>query len=211
MEKFITAGSLAIMEHRFRAALINSLGGFKSVCLVGTKHEGKSNLAIFSSIVHLGANPPLVGMIVRPDSVERHTYENILANGFYTLNHISSAMVEQAHQTSARYKREESEFECCGLTEEYRNEFFAPFVKESKVKIGLMLRETKAIELNGTILVIGEIQQIHLNESSIGADGFIDLEATDTVTCSGLDCYHSTIRLGRYSYAKPDKWPSRIG
>lgn len=76
-------------ETRYRAAFVNSLGGFKSVCLVGTKNsQGKTNLAIFSSIVHIGANPPYIGFVVRPDSVERHTYENILETKFYTLNHL---------------------------------------------------------------------------------------------------------------------------
>ncbi|MFN6039875.1 MAG: flavin oxidoreductase, partial [Bacteroidota bacterium] len=65
-------------EQRYRATFINSIGGFKSVALIGTKNSsGQTNLAIFNSLVHIGANPPLLGFIVRPDSVERHTLENI--------------------------------------------------------------------------------------------------------------------------------------
>lgn len=199
------------MEQRYRATFINSLGGFKSVSLVGTKNKaGKTNLAIFNSIFHLGANPPLVGMVVRPDSVERHSYENILETGFYTLNHLNQSIFINAHQTSARYKREESEFEKCKLTETYLNNFKAPYVKESSVKVGLLLRDTKRIELNDTIIVIGEIKQVHLEESIISPDGFIDLEAAGSITCSGLDSYHKTERMGRLSYAKPYTWPSFI-
>ena len=77
------------MEQRKRANLINSIGGFKSVCLIGTtNNENQNNLAIFNSIVHIGANPPLIGFFVRPDSVERHTLANILNTEYYTINHI---------------------------------------------------------------------------------------------------------------------------
>jgi len=211
MTKYYSETTINSMEQRYRATFINSLGGFKSVSLVGTKNKaGKTNLAIFNSIFHLGANPPLVGMVVRPDSVERHSYENILETGFYTLNHLNQSIFINAHQTSARYKREESEFEKCKLTETYLNNFKAPYVKESSVKVGLLLRDTKRIELNDTIIVIGEIKQVHLEESIISPDGFIDLEAAGSITCSGLDSYHKTERMGRLSYAKPYTWPSFI-
>ena len=47
------------MEDRKRIALINSLSGFKSLNLIGTiNNQGQTNLAIFNSVVHIGANPP---------------------------------------------------------------------------------------------------------------------------------------------------------
>ena len=58
----ITRGEIQSLNQRYRAQLINSLSGFKSANLIGTQDgEGKSNLAIISSVVHLGANPALVG------------------------------------------------------------------------------------------------------------------------------------------------------
>lgn len=209
--KAIHSSDLAGMEQRYRAACINSLGGFKSIQLVGSKSkDGQSNLAIFNSIVHLGANPPLIGMIVRPDSVERHTYENILATGFYTLNHIHEEMYVRAHQTSARYPRNESEFIQCGLNEEYKDGFYAPYVQESKVQIGVALRDKIHIPLNKTILVVGEIVSVYLPESALQADGFIDLEKAGTLAGSGLDSYHRTSVLNRLSYAKPGSDPSPL-
>jgi len=199
------------MEQRYRAAFINSLGGFKSVNLVGTKNKaGQTNLAIFNSIVHIGANPPLIGLVVRPDSAERHTLENILETSFYTLNHLNEDIYEKAHQTSARYPRELSEFEAVGLTEDYKNDFFAPFVKESTIQMGIELRERIDFSINGTIFLIGEIKQVYYPAESLQADGFLDLEVAQSVTCSGLDSYHRTQKLGRLSYAKPDKWPDSL-
>lgn len=211
MQKHISNAEIRAMEQRYRATFINSLGGFKSVNLVGTKNKtGQSNLAIFNSIVHLGANPPLVGMIVRPDSVERHTYENILESGFYTLNHLNETIYKQGHQSSARYLRSESEFEATGLGEEYKNSFFAPFVKESHIQIALELREKHELSINGTILIIGEIKEVHLPQHALLPDGYVDLENAGTITCSGLDTYSKTTKLARLSYAKPGKMPSEI-
>jgi flavin reductase (DIM6/NTAB) family NADH-FMN oxidoreductase RutF len=206
MQKFITSKALNGMEKQFRVHLINSLGGFKSVSLVGTADEnGNSNLAIFSSFFHVGANPPLVGLIFRPSPPERDTLRNMIETGFYTINHINETIYEQAHQTSARYEKGISEFEITGLTTEYKNDFFAPFVAESKVQLGIEFKEKLEISINNTTLIIGEIVQIYVPENCMYDDGFIDLEKANTITCSGLDSYHKTIQLDRLSYAKPDK------
>ena len=62
---------MALEKHK-RAHFINSLGGFKSVSLVGTSDkEGNSNLAVFSSIFHIAANPPLIGLIFRPSTLSK--------------------------------------------------------------------------------------------------------------------------------------------
>ena len=202
--KHITDKELEQMEQRFRASFINSITGFKSVALIGTKNNAnQENLAIFNSIVHLGSNPALIGMIIRPDSVERHTLENIEETGFYTINHILESFVEQAHHTSARYPRNVSEFEASGLTPFYRADFFAPYVKESTVQIGMEFKTKINIPINNTLMIIGQIKSISLPEKAISTDGFIDLEITKTITNSGLDSYHRTERIVRLPYAKP--------
>ena len=53
-----------------------------------------------------------------------------------------------AHYTSAKFDKEESEFEECHLTEEYLDGFTAPFVKESRLKIGMKFEESIPIEIN---------------------------------------------------------------
>ncbi len=202
---------IAAMEQRYRAAFMNSLGGFKSVVLVGSADpQGNHNLAVFSSLIHIGANPPLCGLIFRPDTVERHTLENIENSGKYTINHLSEEIYQQAHQTSARYPRNISEFETTGLTPEILDSFSAPFVAESRVRFSVEMREKIPLGLNGTILIIGQIMQVHLMDGILQPDGFIDLEAAGSLTCSGLDSYHLTQRLARLTYAKADSWPQEV-
>ncbi len=196
-------------DKHFRTNFINSLTGFKSVALVGTKNQaGKTNLAIFSQIIHVGANPALLGILFRPHTVPRHTLENILDTHAFTVNHIAASFVAQAHHTSARW--DVSEFEACGLAPQYSENFSAPYVQQATIKIGMRLVERKGIEINHTILIIGSIEEVILPETVVADDGFVDLEAAGTVTCSGLDTYHTTSKIARFDYAKPDRHPSII-
>ncbi|PCC10696.1 flavin reductase family protein [Pseudoalteromonas sp. JB197] len=198
-----TKARIAALEKHTRTHFINSLSGFKSANLIGTQDsQGNTNLSIVSSVIHLGAHPPLIGMIIRPHSVPRHTFENILATSVYTINHVNSAIYQQAHQTSARYDKNESEFAATGLTPEYLNEFSAPFVQQSRLKYAVKYIEHQHLAVNGTELVIGEIMDVYLDEAALQSDGFLDLQAIDTVAISGLDSYHSTNKLMRLPYAK---------
>ena len=205
---YLSKDKIAAMDKKYRASLINSLSGFKSVSLIGTINKNKKeNLAIFSSVVHIGSDPALIGFIQRPHSVERHTLENILETSFYTINHISKSIYKQAHQTAARYEKNSSEFTEVGLTPEFRENFIAPYVLESSVKYGLEFVERIDIKVNGTILIIGRVVEILVPENLITEDGYLDIEKGSSLTCSGLDSYHMTERIARLSYAKPNSLP----
>lgn len=205
-QKHFTTELLETLEKQYRTHFINSLGGFKSVSLLGTINNVKeTNLAIFSSIFHIGAHPPLIALIFRPSPPERNTLSNILETGYYTINHINESIYKQAHQTSARYDESISEFDITGLQPEFKNGFLAPFVKESRIQFAVEFKEKIDIALNDTSMVIGEIKEVYVPENCISEDGFLDLEKANTITCSGLDSYHKTVRLDRLSYAKPNK------
>ena len=196
--------SIMSLNKNKRVQFINSLGGFKSVSLIGTSDlDGNENLAIFSSIFHIGANPPLIGLIFRPSPPERNTYNNIINTGFYTINHINESIYRKAHQTSARYDQTESEFEITNLKPEYKDNFFAPYVAESNIQLGIEFKEKITIPINNTTMIIGEITQIYIPENCLSEDGFVDIEKANSITCSGLDSYHKTVQLDRLSYAKP--------
>ena len=206
MEKHVSYEDLMLMEQRQRVNLINSVGGFKSVCLISTRDKNhKTNLAIFNSIIHIGASPPLIGFIVRPDSADRHTLSNSIETGYYTINHINETIYKKAHQTSARYPKEISEFDAVGLTPLYKDNFAAPYVNESVIQLGIQFKERVDIAINNTSLIIGQIQHIYFPKKCLCEDAFLDLEKANTVTCSGLDSYHKTQTLARLSYAKPNE------
>lgn len=204
--QYLGASDIKEMERRSRTQLINSLSGFKSINLCGTiSKEGVTNLSLISSVVHIGADPALMGFIMRPVTVRRDTYNNILETGQYTFNHLNANVFKKAHQTSARYPVEISEFEAASLTEIYSDALTAPYVAESHIRIGLEFVEKMPIPVNGTLLMIGKVTEIFFPEDCWLEDGYLDIEKAGSITTSGLDTYHSTQKLARLSYAKADR------
>jgi flavin reductase (DIM6/NTAB) family NADH-FMN oxidoreductase RutF len=204
MESCFDLKSLMEMEGRYRANLINKIAGYKTANLIGTRSgSGLENLAVFNSVVHIGANPPYLGFILRPTTVDRHTYENLKEAGFYTINQVTGRIHQQAHRTSANYPGTQSEFEACGLKPFYIEGFQAPFVGESAIKLGLAFEEEHLVKCNGTRLIVGKVMHLILPQGVISEDGDIALEDLDTVAIGGLDTYYSGSKLGRYGYCRP--------
>lgn len=191
-----------------RLKIINSVTGIKPANLIGSIDDGgNTNLAVFSSVVHLGSDPALLGFISRPQTAEvGHTYRNIQENGYYTINHIHPEFIKNAHYTSAKFDEDISEFERCNLSEEYINDFKAPFVKESSFKIGMRFKEAIDIKINGTVLMIGNIEHLILPDAAIVNDD-IDLEVTNGVGISGLNSYYSLKKIDSYPYVKVNEVP----
>ena len=184
--RHITAADISAFEKVYRLNLVNGLPGFKPANLVGTSApDGQTNLAIFSSVLHLGSDPAVLGMVTRPTTVPRHTYQNIKDNdGCFTLNHVPLSLIAQAHYTSANFEDNISEFEECGFTAVHRDGFPAPYVAESPLSIGLRLRE-----------------------EGLRPDGTLDLVALGEAAISGLDGYHEVLPPQRFGYARPGTFP----
>ncbi|MBJ33896.1 MAG: flavin oxidoreductase [Flavobacteriaceae bacterium] len=195
------------MDKIFRLNLINSCTGFKSANLLGTKSlNGVSNVAVFSSITHLGSNPPLIGFILRPTTVPRDTYRNIKDTGIFTINHIYSDIIEDAHHTSAKYPDEISEFTKTALEEEFLGNFAAPFVKGAKIRLGCRYLNEYEIKENDTLLLVSSIEHVFVADLDIQQDdGWLKLENANTVAINGLDGYATTKLLDRFAYARPKK------
>ena len=195
------------MDKIFRLNLINSCTGFKSANLLGTKSlNDVSNVAVFSSITHLGSNPPLIGFILRPTTVPRDTYRNIKDTSVFTVNHIYSDIIEDAHHTSAKYPDEVSEFTKTGLEEEFLEDFPAPFVKGAKIRLGCRFLNEYEIKENDTLLLVSAVEHVFIADQDIQQeDGWLKLENANTVAINGLDGYATTRLLDRYAYARPKK------
>ena len=204
-----TESSINNLPRVQRLNLINSITGIKPGNLIGTKsNAGISNLAIISSVVHLGSNPPYIGFILRPSTIDRRdTYENIIENCFYTINHIPSNFVEQAHYTSAKFDKEISEFEQCKFTEEYLSDFPAPFVKESKLKIGLKHVESIPISINNTMMIVGKVLHIFGDSKALSPEGYLDLDLLDSAGIGGLNTYYKLKKIKQFPYARVAELP----
>lgn len=208
--KSLNRDEISSLDKRFRANLINSVSGFKSANLIATKSKaGVNNVAVFSSVVHLGAHPPLLGFIMRPTHVERHTYENILESGYYTISALPIQMKSDGHQTSAKFDKSVSEFDQTELKPEFNGDF-PPYVKQSPIKILCEFKSDIRIEENDTHLIVGEIISIKIEEDIVANDGFVDLAKAKVATISGLDAYHEVLPGSRFPYARPNDDPKQV-
>jgi flavin reductase (DIM6/NTAB) family NADH-FMN oxidoreductase RutF len=202
----LTQLELKELERRYRGNLINCLSGTKPAMLVGTRNDhGLNNLALFTNIFHLGADPALIGYVQRPVGESGDTYRNIIENKHYTFNLVGENIIEKAHQTSARYDASVSEFDACGLTPEFIDGFKAPFVAECAIKIGLELVEEIPMKINNTILVIGAVQHIFLPEELLQDDGNIKLTSAEAMSVLGLEQYYTPEFIEQKGYAKVPK------
>ncbi|MFV8393992.1 flavin reductase family protein [Flavobacterium sp. LB2P6] len=203
--KHISRDDISQMEKIERLNLINSCTGYKSANLLATKSlDGKSNVAIFSSVTHLGSNPALIGFIMRPTTVPRDTYKNILEKGYFTVNHITLDMIEDAHHTSANYELGVSEFDKTNLEEEYKPNIDIPFVKGSPVQLYCKYVNEYYIKENDTIHVIASIENLFFEEELEHKDGWLQIDKGNVVALNGLDGYCLPKLVDRFQYARKE-------
>jgi flavin reductase (DIM6/NTAB) family NADH-FMN oxidoreductase RutF len=204
MRKVYTREEIDQMEKVPRLNLVNSCTGYKSANLIATRNiDGKINLAMFGSVIHIGSNPPLLGFIQRPITTSRDTYANIKECGWFSVNHVSTSMIKDAHQTSAHYDADESEFDHTALEEEYVEGVEVPFVSESPVQVLCRFSNEYPIQENGTVLIVAEIEMIRVDFGLMGDDGWLRLDKGAVVAVNGLDGYALPRMLNRFSYARP--------
>ena len=190
----------------YRLNLINSITGYKSANMIGTRsNSGEENVAIFSSITHLGSNPALLHFTLRPNTVPRDTYKNIKENMVFTVNHVSLAQIEQAHHTSAKYDENISEFDQTSLEPEYKMDWHAPFVKGAPIALGCRYLNEYDIKENGCVLIIAAIEHIFVEDKLLQKDGWVKLESGEVVAINGLDGYALPQLQKRMEYARPNE------
>ena len=203
---FFNFDDIQNLEKIYKINLINSCSGFKSANLLGSiSEEGISNLAVFSSVTHLGSKPPTLGFILRPTTVPRDTYKNIKDSGIFTINHIHQDIIEDAHHTSAKYPKEVSEFDMTGLEEEFKGNFKAPFVKGAPVQMSMKFIEEVYVPSNDVMLIVSQIQELYIDDALLQEDGLINLSKGNVAAINGLDTYAIPEFNKQLSYQRPKK------
>jgi len=193
------------MDKVKRLNLINSCTGYKSANLIVTKSSlYVVNVAVFSSVTHIGSNPPMISFITRPLTVKRDTYNNLKENPFFTVNHITENIISDAHHTSASYNENISEFDKTNLEKEYKGTIEIPFVKDSPIQLLCKYVNEYHIVENDTVLIIATIENLFFEEDLLHKDYWLQLDRAKVVTVNGLDGYALPLLIDRYAYARPD-------
>ena len=203
---FFNNKNIQNLEHLYKINLINSCSGFKSANLIASiSSEGVTNVAVFSSVTHLGSNPPTLGFVLRPTTIPRDSYKNIKENGIFTINHIYEDIIEDAHHTSAKYSEEVSEFDVTNLEKEFKGSFNAPFVKNSPVQMSMKFVEEIYVASNDVLLIVAQIQELYVKDDLLENDGLINLSKGNIATINGLDTYAIPKFKKQLSYQRPKR------
>lgn len=203
----ISLEEIMAQDGHYRRAFMNTLPGPRTAHLIGTKgHRGNENLGVFNTIVHLQASPPMLGFILRPLTVPRETFHNILATRHYTINTVQPEWLDRAHQSSANYPVGTSEFAAVGLQPHYSATVKAPYVQASPVKIGLEYVAHHQLA-GGTTFVIGRVLEVIISEGegALADSGHLDHAQLETMTVAGLDRYYQTGKGFDKDYARVPK------
>ncbi len=205
----LTKKDIESAQKTFRLNLINSITGIKPANLIGSvSNSGQENLAIFSSVIHLGSNPAYMGFMMRPvGGVPRHTYDNIIENEVYTINSIPTHLIEKAHYTSGKFSLDESEFERCHIQSEYIAGFKPPFVKESPIKLGMKLQDRVPIKLNGCTMIIGSIEHLIIPDELVADNGYVNLDKGNVAGISGLNTYYDLKKMDQFPFVRDNQVP----
>ncbi|TWO31697.1 flavin oxidoreductase [Seonamhaeicola sediminis] len=202
--RYFSESDIQNLNHIYKINLINSCSGYKSANLIGSiSEDGNENVAVFSSVTHIGSSPAMLGFFLRPTTVLRNTYENLKVTGQYTINHIHKNITSEAHHTSAKYDADISEFDVTNLEAEYKPKCIAPFVKGAPIQLAMQYIEEYPIKANNTILVIGKVKGLYVNSGLIEEDGFINLSKAEVAAINGLDGYVIPKEKVRYGYQRP--------
>ena len=169
--------------------------------------EGRPNLSPFSFFNVFGSNPPT--LIFSParrgrDNTVKHTYNNVKNIDEVVINIVNYDIVQQMSLSSTEYAEGVNEFEKAGFSM-LKSELVRPFrVAESPVQFECKVKQVVETGQEGGAgnLVICEVLKMHINESILDEDGFIDQHKIDLVARMGGNWY-SRANLGMFEVPKP--------
>jgi flavin reductase (DIM6/NTAB) family NADH-FMN oxidoreductase RutF len=180
---------------RYRAQFFNSLYGGRLVALLCTEWEGTANFCPVSQILHVGASPASLGILLRPESDTHQTRKYINLGAAVSLHWMPAYEMDRVHQSSAAYPEGQSEADAVGWAFHP-----APVSQLALVCATLTLKESHHL-FNETALYVFEIKSI----ASTGAPdetGFWEFEG-GLLHSQGLDHYGSYHTQASLPYARP--------
>lgn len=159
----------------------------RPIAFVSTLDEaGTLNLAPFSFFTAVAAKPLTICFSVMrrgTDGSKKDTLQNIEATKEFVVNIVSESFAEQMNITATEFPPEVSEFAASGLTPAPSLLVKAPRVAESLVNFECKLHQIVEVggeERGASALVIGEVVQIHVDDS-IHHNGKIDTKGLNPI------------------------------
>jgi flavin reductase (DIM6/NTAB) family NADH-FMN oxidoreductase RutF len=182
----------------------------RPICFASTiDKDGNINLSPFSFFNLFSSNPPIV--IFSParrvrNNTTKHSLQNVLEVPEVVINIVDYDMVQQTSLASCEFAKGVNEFKKAGFTMQPATIVAPPMVKESKIKLECKVIEVKPLGTEGGAgnLVIAEVLVMHIDESILNAEGYIDQTKIHHVARLGGDWYCKVDENSLFKVAKPN-------
>lgn len=181
----------------------------RPICFASTiDANGNVNLSPFSFFNVFSSNPPI--MIFSParsarDNSTKHTYENVLEVKEVVINIVNFPIVEQMSLASTAYDKGVNEFIKAGLTAVPSIKVAPPRVAESPVSFECVIDNVIELGTGGGAgnLIIARVELIHIQETYLNEDGFLDTKKLDLVARMGDSWYCHASASTLFEIPKP--------
>lgn len=143
--------------------------------------NGLFNLAPYSFFNAFSADPPHVifGSGRRGDG-NKDTVSNVMATGEFVVNLVSESNAEAMNITATETTADVDEFQLANLTPLPSSIIKAPRVAESMVNFECKMVHHYVVEEsrgNGSMIIIGRVVMIHVDDAILGENNRIDYDA----------------------------------
>jgi flavin reductase (DIM6/NTAB) family NADH-FMN oxidoreductase RutF len=154
----------------------------RPIAWISTRSEdGVDNLAPFSSYNYVSLTKPTV-LFNTPNGDRdelKDTTRNALETGEFVVNVVTEADIERMDHTSASIPPEESEFDLAGVERAACRTVSAPRVADAAISMECTLHDS--IKVHDKLMILGDVEYVHVDEARLSNDGKLDSRDMDTV------------------------------
>lgn len=138
--------------------------------LVSCAHDGRRNVLTIAWTSTVASQPPAVAIGVRP---ERYSHEIIKSSGGFVINVPARDMLYATDYCGTVSGKTVDKFEALKLNTAPARVVEAPLITDCPINIECIVRHT--LECGSHTVFIGEVVEVHIDESIVGPGGDIDV------------------------------------
>jgi len=161
--------------------------------------NGEPNVSTMAWVGTVASVPPQVAVAIRR---YRYSHDAIKGSGEFVINVPNRDQLYAVDYCGEVSKTQQDKFARIGLTPEPATKVQAPLIQECPVN--LECKVSQIVPLGSHDLFIGEIVAIHVEETILDEEGFIDFEKAKPIAYLGNEYWSLGERLERAAFTLGD-------
>lgn len=158
---------------------------------------GEPNIITLAWAGTVCSEPPMIGLGIRPS---RYSHKLIEEGKEFVVNIPTAEIVKETDYCGVTSGRDTDKFTETRLTAEKADKVKAPLIRECPVNIECILKDV--VPLGAHDLFIGEVVQVHIDQTVLDEKGNVDIMKADPFTYNLGEYWNLNKKLGTYGYSK---------